>query len=459
MHLGLGLLSGGIGLSKYGPLLLYVGAIVSFLLSIFWKPQIGFYYLVPLLPMQTVRYWLHVYPLGEKVVDIMLLGILIGLFFHAERPIFLSSPLNKRLVFYMVLTYLALWQGALYLGGDLPISVMDPRFSDWKNFAEMMCLFFVAAAVIRTTKQMGIVVVLMCLSVLVVNRSYHGTMQDRDFSHYSDSIRDAGALGYAGENGMGAFQAEFAVFLIGLSACIKKPTVKLALWGIAFTSLYCLLLTFSRAGYLGLMAGLLVLGVVKARKWLVLLVLILVTWQSFVPVAVTQRVLMTYQPGQELDSSSEERITIWQDALQVFHEDPVFGTGFDTYQFMGRVGPYRDTHNYYVKVLLETGVVGLAVFLSLLAAAGKISWRVFRQSRDPLLSGLGCAFFAMLMCAVVVNFFGDRWTYLQVNGFLWVLLGFMARGLFLIGQEEEKYEEEPAEVSVPLPAATEVSHA
>jgi O-antigen ligase len=207
------------------------------------------------------------------------------------------------------------------------------------------------------------------------------------------------------------------------------------------------------------MAGLLVLGVVKARKWLVLLILILVTWQSFVPVAVTQRVLMTDQPGQELDSSSEERITIWQDALQLFHEDPVFGTGFDTYQFMGRVGPYRDTHNYYVKVLLETGVVGIGLFLALLASAGKISWRVFRESRDPFLSGLGCAFFAMLMCAVVVNFFGDRWTYLQVNGFLWVLLGFMARGLSLIGQEEEKPAEEPADLSVSLSDAAEVSHA
>jgi hypothetical protein len=28
-----------------------------------------------------------------------------------------------------------------------------------------------------------------------------------------------------------------------------------------------------------------------------------------------------------------------------------------------------------------------------------------------------------------VNLFGDRWTFLQVNGFFWVLLGLTARGL------------------------------
>jgi hypothetical protein len=39
--------------------------------------------------MQTVRYWLHVYPFGEKVIDVLLLGILIGLLFHGGRPVFL----------------------------------------------------------------------------------------------------------------------------------------------------------------------------------------------------------------------------------------------------------------------------------------------------------------------------------------------------------------------------------
>ena len=53
------------------------------------------------------------------------------------------------------------------------------------------------------------------------------------------------------------------------------------------------------------------------------------------------------------------------------------------------------------------------------------------------MSALGCALFAMLICVLVVNFFGDRWTYLQVNGFLWVLLGLVARGLYVVSQERK----------------------
>ena len=441
------------------PLAIYLGAIAAFILSVFWKPQIGLYYLVPLLPMQTVRYWLHAYPFGEKIVDILILGVVIGLFFHGERPLFLPSPLNKILILFCVLLYFGLWQGSFYLGAPLPISLDDYRFSDWKNYVEMMLLFFVAGSVIRTPRQMGIIIALMCVSVLLVNRSYHDTIGGRDYSQFSDNLRDAGPLGYAGENGMGAFQADFAVFLIGLAAFTKKVGQKLAILGVAFTCIYSLIFTFSRGGYLGFLVGLLVLGVVKQRKLLIVLAVFLVAWQSLVPDAVTQRIQMTYQEGQGLDHSAGDRVAIWRDALQVFDHDPILGTGFDTYKYMGRVADFQDTHNYYVKVLLETGIIGLLVFLSLIAAAGRMTWRLYTNARDPRLRSLACALLAFLSCAVVVNFFGDRWTFLQVNGFFWILLGCVARGLFLVKQEQEASGAEADAFSVVTPRTAGVSEA
>jgi O-antigen ligase len=443
---------------------MYIGAIVAFLLSVFWKPQIGLYYLVPLLPMQTARDWLHAFPLGEKLVDILLLGVLIGLLVHrAERKTFVSSPLNRILLVTFVITYLSLWQGAFYLGGPLPLAIDDPRFSNWKNYVEMFFLFFIAAASIRTRKQMAIVIGLMCLSVLAVDRNYLSTVGDRNFSHFSYELRDAGALGYAGENGMGAFQAQFVVFLVGVALFMRRPVIKWGLLAIALFSMYCLELTLSRGAYAGCLLGLFVLGFVKERKILILLAIGLVTWQSLVPYAVTQRVMMTYQGNGELDSSAEDRVTIWQDAMQIFHEDPVFGTGFNTYAFMGRVGPYTDTHNYYVKVLIEEGIIGLLIFLWLLRMACKMSWSLFRRASDPDISALGCGLFAMMICVVIVNFFGDRWTYLQVNGFLWVILGLAARGLQLINQEKESQEEaapttQPEELEADPYVVDEVSH-
>jgi O-antigen ligase len=424
------------GFATYGPIFIYVGAIVAFILSIVWKPQIGIYFLVPLLPMQTARYWVHGYPLGEKLVDVLLLGVVIGVIIHSKSPRILPSPLNKVLIIFFAVTYFALWEGSFFVHAPLPLSLDDPRFSDWKNYVEMMLIFFIAAAAIRTPKQMALIISLMLLSVFVVNRSYHGIVGDRDLSQYSDSLREAGALGYAGENGMGAFQAEMAIFFIGLACFIKKTARRLILFGVAITSIYCLVLTFSRGGYLGFLVGLLVLGIIRERKLLLVLAVLLVSWQSLVPGAVRERVLMTYQADGSLDSSAEERVTIWQDAMNVITRNPLLGTGFNTYAYMGRVGDYKDTHNYYLKVFLELGLIGLAVFLWQLRLAAKMAWQLFRTSADPELSGLAGAFFAMLICAVVVNFFGDRWTYLQVNGFFWILLGLIARGLFIVRREQ-----------------------
>lgn len=425
-----------LGIAAYEPLILYIGAIIAFLGSVFFKPQIGLYYIVPLLPMQTARYWLHGFPLGEKLVDIILLGVLLGLLLHSERPIFLSTALTRYLMAFFLILYLGLWQGAALSGLPWPLSIDDPRFSDWKNYVEMMLFFFVAAAAIRTRKQIGILLALICLSVFMVNRSYHSTVGDRDFSQFSDSLRDAGALGYAGENGMGAFQAEMAVFLIGLASFSRRWLLKLPLLGLAVTSIYCLAVTFSRGGYVGFLIGILVLGLIKERKLLVLLMLFLFSWQTFVPSAVTQRVEMTYQEGQGVDESTGDRLALWEDAMLAFAHDPAFGSGFDTYRYMGRVGGFSDTHNYYVKVLLETGLVGFCIFLLILVTAGRMSWQL-RCSLDPFLSGLGTAFFAMLVCGMAVNFFGDRWTFLQVNGLVWVLLGLVARGLVIAKQQQE----------------------
>ena len=48
------LILGGAGL---GPLIIYFGAILGFFLSIMRRPQVGLYFLIPLLPLQTTRYF------------------------------------------------------------------------------------------------------------------------------------------------------------------------------------------------------------------------------------------------------------------------------------------------------------------------------------------------------------------------------------------------------------------
>ena len=248
-------------------------------------------------------------------------------------------------------------------------------------------------------------------------------------SHFSYEVRDGGILGYAGVNGVATFEAEFMLFLLGLSALQKRKSIKLAIWVLVAFSGYCLLFSYSREAYAGILVGLLFLGLVRQRWVLIGLAAFLLSWQSLVPTSVQERVLMTYDKNdQQLDTSAQDRVTLWNDAVDLFHQNPVLGAGFDTYQWQHRVGIYTDTHNYFLKVLVETGVLGLMLFLFVLAKATRLGVKLYRSARDPFLQSIGLGFALLMACVFVVNFFGDRWLYVEVNGFLWVLLACVVRG-------------------------------
>jgi hypothetical protein len=52
-----------------------------------------------------------------------------------------------------------------------------------------------------------------------------------------------------------------------------------------------------------------------------------------------------------------------------------------------------------------------------------------------------------MACVFVVNFFGDRWLYIEVNGFLWVLLACVVRGQMI--ENEKPQEPEPSSTEAP----------
>jgi putative inorganic carbon (HCO3(-)) transporter len=129
-----------------------------------------------------------------------------------------------------------------------------------------------------------------------------------------------------------------------------------------------------------------------------------------------------------LESSAGDRVSIWQDAFLLIQESPIIGSGFATYQFMSRVRLYKDTHNMYLKILVENGVIGIGLFLSMLIGLLGLGYRTFRNNTDPFVKSLGLGLAAMMTGVLVVNLFGDRWSYLQVNGVLWTLVGCVVRG-------------------------------
>ena len=140
--------------------------------------------------------------------------------------------------------------------------------------------------------------------------------------------------------------------------------------------------TLSRSGLLGLGVGALVLAVpyrsyLRSRALLVpfgvvcaILLAIVLTRRHFFSVVLASRV----QTG---GSSESAHLSVYSFIPQVLHIDPVFGLGLNTfsvyYQFVtgkSNWGP----HSYFVALVVETGLVGTALFVAFL-------WWVFHRLR------------------------------------------------------------------------------
>ena len=408
-------------------LALYALVVICAFLALTWKAEIGIYILTLLLPLQTTRYHLHAFPLGANIVDILLACSLLGIWM---RPNKLKEPHPFVLRFIVALAifyYVSLWRGAFFLGTSPPFWFNDERLVDYKNFMVLPLLAYAAYRIIRTKQQVAIVIVLACVSSLAVDYSYLRSSVGRDFSHYSEQTRDAGPLGYAGENGLASYVVEITAFMIPMLA-LKRRWLAVPVSLLLAANFCCILYSYSREAYLAIALAILFLAVVKFRWLFIPLIAVGFAWQAVMPVAVQERINMSYSQREsgeaaQLDASAQERMMLWTDALSIFRENPVIGTGFLTYANMNRVGSYKDTHNFYLKMLVETGIVGLALFIAQLFLFCRQGYNLYLSKSSNFLSIIGLGFAALILSAAVVNIFGDRWMFTQVDSNLWIFLG------------------------------------
>ena len=165
-----------------------------------------------------------------------------------------------------------------------------------------------------------------------------------------------------------------------------------------------MVMSWSRGGWVGAAAALLVVTVARSRTarvsalavGLLLAYLLLVGGARYLPSALLQRVsdLVPYVGGVDVTSVEVndanwaviERMAHWQAAVGMFSAHPWLGVGIGNYAVAYpryAVGRWRDplghAHNYYLNIAAEAGLVGLSAFVLLLTACFLQAWRVLRR--------------------------------------------------------------------------------
>ena len=93
-----------------------------------------------------------------------------------------------------------------------------------------------------------------------------------------------------------------------------------------------------------------------------------------------------------------QRLMWFEDGMKVFRRSPIIGVGMSGYENSFRSvqslwSVTQNVHNHYIEVMVDKGIVGLAVFLLLLGSAAAAVWFERRRGEksDPLVPALGAA--------------------------------------------------------------------
>jgi putative inorganic carbon (hco3(-)) transporter len=402
------------------------------LASLGGRPLYGFYYMIPFLPYRTMRDHFLDFPLGANVLTILVIAVIVGAIIHGKR-----LPKSKLYVIWLVFgiyLYLSLWIGTALGNAPAPLWLSDINFVTWKDYMIIPLIFAAAGLVIEDRAAIKMVVILTAVTLLFIDRASLFESMSRTWTNFDEDKRGGGPLAF-GANQTAAFLVQFAMFFWGLVQFVKQKKIKLLGYLLVATTLLAATYTFSRAGYLAILFSVLVLGVLKDRKLLLVLGVFLLVWQSVVPTAVRERVNMTQNSDGQLEASAQERVDLWENAERSILSSPIVGNGFATFQFGEHVDNLKDTHNWYVKVLVETGIIGFIIALLLLQQLIALSYRLFKRASDPLYKGLGLGLLLTTCACIVSNCFGDRWTYVEITGLLWVLAGAAIRAMQLTVSE------------------------
>ncbi|HNQ50078.1 MAG TPA: O-antigen ligase family protein [Candidatus Omnitrophota bacterium] len=416
------------GLEGVVPIVFYIFGAVLIMMALFIDCRPPFLFLIFLMPMQNLLEKLHGLPLGKDLIDLLLIAIIIGSMmknFNNKELITARNPLITIVISTILYTFISFLIGCLNSSSVYIIS----RIETWKNYTILPIIFFIAVKIIDDKKWFNLTIITICFALIYTGFDFYRDFKYTAVTSFSYGIRRSGTFVYLGPNEFAAFHAHYLIFFLGFLFYERNKTKKILYFIAVILSAYCVIFLFSRGAYLGCLIGIAFITLFKKKILLIPLIILLLAWQALLPRVVVERITMTKSEDGRLEHSADARVEMWKQSLKYFERNQIMGIGYGTIRNLGLI--LGDTHNLYVKILVEQGIIGFILFLIFIARGFLISWKLSLIGQTPWLKGLGFAFSACIVTVLITNIFGDRWSYTQIGTYFWVLLGLVVRNYIL----------------------------
>jgi probable O-glycosylation ligase (exosortase A-associated) len=342
------------------------------------------------------------------------------------------------LVFSLFSRYRFIWDGRIVLlWAFLALSTLSATLSDHAvlslsyllDFVKVILMTYLIIVLTTDFAKFRLVVLVMVLSL--------GTLQAKQGWFYlltSPGWPNDNPVPFLGDNNGTALGMLMLVPLIGmLRQTTENRWAKYFFGMMLIGCLYRALSTYSRGGFLAVIAmgGVWWLRSYRKLQGLMVMIMVLAIIVPMLPSAFWNRMstIQTYE--EEEDKSAIARLHYWSTAIDMAAANPILGVGFRIYNDAyntydssgGAYGPWRSVHNSFLGVLAEVGYVGFFLFVAIILAAFRACAQVRRLAfRNAVLSDFGRAAIA-LEASVVAFVVGGSFLTFHYNEMIWHVIG------------------------------------
>jgi O-antigen ligase len=219
------------------------------------------------------------------------------------------------------------------------------------------------------------------------------------------------------------------LFCIATGIALARPPGAWTRWTrlLAVVLIVPIVATLSRGSWVALAAALVtLLALSPARRGLSAAVLVgVVLLLTLPPQVVVDRVSGTFEPDTatrpigaiHLDPSATARLESWGASVEGWLRHPIAGWGITGYGFIDA---------QYFRLLVETGLLGIATFAWLALEQARLFFGVFRSARLPLHRGLAIGLVAGLAALLAHGISTNTFMLIRIMEPFWLLAGLAA---------------------------------
>ncbi|WP_202710517.1 O-antigen ligase family protein [Sporosalibacterium faouarense] len=233
------------------------------------------------------------------------------------------------------------------------------------------------------------------------------------------------------------------IFPVGLALIFYNKSIfkRLFFSAATFIILITIGLTYSRGGWLGLMVGIIVFLFLVNRKALLALIPVGMVGVLFLPASIIHRVMTL---GSFQDTSIIYRLNLLSKSVNIVKDFwySGIGLGYIPFQqiiplYIRTMAPYH-THNLYLQIAIEMGVVGIIVFLLLIFSLMKMSIKLSFNSESRFI-GIFTAAYAASLSGILVHGIAEHIFFNpKIIMAFWLIVGILINYYVLNSNEEKK---------------------